>query len=152
MPDLHFIDSSRTFEAGTNNGAFDVLLKSFCRLPKTGDPCFYQKNILKGKWSRYVFYEYTYLDLYKKEIFDNTFFLQLNRALSHRKGTFRFYHFVYLLCHRKYLIVTAMTSSFLCLPAVLSSFHFSCTKVYNKEFNLFTYTNGTCEIRPGLAC
>ena len=77
MPDLHFIDSSRTFEAGTNNGAFDVLLKSFCRLPKTGDPCFYQKNILKGKWSRYVFYEYTYLDLYKKEIFDNTFFCNL---------------------------------------------------------------------------
>ena len=49
MPDLHFIDSSRTFEAGTNNGAFDVLLKSFCRLPKTGDPCFYQKKCLKGK-------------------------------------------------------------------------------------------------------
>ena len=39
-----------------------------------------------------------------------------------------------------------------CLPAVLSSFHFSCTKVYNKEFNLFTYTNGTCEIRLGLVC
>lgn len=50
MPDLHFIDSSRTFEAGTNNGAFDVLLKSFCRLPETGDPCFLiPKKYLKGK-------------------------------------------------------------------------------------------------------
>lgn len=52
-------------------------LRAFAVCQKRAILAFTKKNVLKGKWSRYVFYEYTYLDLYKKGIFDNTFFCNL---------------------------------------------------------------------------